>query len=113
MAFIFILVMVLGVYYLYKHGKYPSNRRRPATLHREETQEELMRTIRHNQKKMDEESAVINSTDPAARIYGKQVDEMLKPGFESGPEWQDSARDLRATIKLNQEKAERELKELE
>lgn len=49
--------------------------------------------------------------DPVAENYKKEVESLLKPGFDQSPEWQKETEELRKQLKERQEKAKKEEKE--
>ena len=49
--------------------------------------------------------------DPVAENYKKEVESLLKPGFQDNPEWQKGTEKLRKHVEENRKKAEAEEKE--
>lgn len=49
--------------------------------------------------------------DPIAKMYAKQVDESLKPGFQDDPEWQKKAAEVKKATEEQWAKEEQEQKD--
>lgn len=125
MTLIWLAILAFSFYHI---GKHRVNKRKSATIvrtnsrirtkreQREREWEELLAKIRENRRRREAGEKIEvdpEHEDPAKRMYARELEKMMKPGFKDDPEWQRKSRELNETIERNRRRERAKLERSE
>lgn len=119
MTIFWLIIIALSVYHI--RNKYRPARRKIITnrttvsnkQQREDSFQNLMATIRDNQKRRETRDDPQGYDDPIKQLYDQKVAKSLIKGYKGDLKWQKLSKEFGATAKRNREAEEHSINKIE